>query len=694
MKQISKTNQFILVLTMIMMATIMSACGSQETANRPLPVESRILTPGLDGTTILLGSPVQIQSAHANSNVTKVQLLVQNENEPEPQLIAASQPTAGYVLQEWVPQYVGHYTIKVRAWDEENMPQADLIRQVTVIENETVMATSNQSSDNEAVSGLGETAGYGAAQTGPTPTVVVPTPSVGDIIQVTSNSAQPEPTEVPLYPPPPASPGVPPGPTQQELNNFGPPICNAAEYVGVYTSDTRRRIVITEPDEVPAKTVGGTVVHRAWRLQNVGTCTWGPGYELAFYGGRTMGSGGVVFEDTWPSEPPRRNTVLDTDRLVVPEGKPNQTAVLEVKLQAPTTPGIHQSYWRMRDPHGVFFGPIMGVTLDVVRECDFGIYGAPVINRFRILAAGKVYNPQDQNNVTVEQGADVTLDWDIINAEKFDIVYESPTGGFDTVSTSNTTDRITFKAEELGEYGLALYADNGSCTVQQKVYVNVIPQAQQQFEIGVAVPLIGGSVEPASNNAVAVASLPPNEVKLQWYHFDPSVNIFDLVANVYRPGTKEQCIINTGEVRFTNPNVSFGPFRWLCWDAEAWVLDESLSYTKPFQNDGGTMVTATIANQAQGICSQLGNKPYRVQYTMLATKNAEFANPPKSNMVAIQGECADVIPTEISAAGVSGSAAAASAVGPTVIPTNTLPVWFFAIAVGLVLVLLVWLMRK
>ena len=37
------------------------------------------------------------------------------------------------------------------------------------------------------------------------------------------------------------------------------------------------------------------MVHRAWRLQNVGTCTWGPGYELAFYGGRSMGSGGVAF---------------------------------------------------------------------------------------------------------------------------------------------------------------------------------------------------------------------------------------------------------------------------------------------------------------------------------------------------------------------------------------------------------------
>jgi hypothetical protein len=48
-----------------------------------------------------------------------------------------------------------------------------------------------------------------------------------------------------------------------------------------------------------------------------------------------MGSGGVAFESTFPGEPARRNTLIDSNRLIVPEGKPNQVAVVEVQLAAP-----------------------------------------------------------------------------------------------------------------------------------------------------------------------------------------------------------------------------------------------------------------------------------------------------------------------------------------------------------------------
>jgi hypothetical protein len=155
-------------------------------------------------------------------------------------------------------------------------------------------------------------------------------------------------------------------------------VCDDAKYQGPYVSDTSRRVVIPNDDDIAAPVVGGTTVFRAWRLQNVGTCTWGPGYELAFYGGRSMGSGGAAFDTPFPPNPPRPNVLLDPNRLIVPEGKPNQVAVIELALVTPVTPGIHQSYWRMRNPHGVFFGPIIGVTMQVVRDCDFSFRGAPL----------------------------------------------------------------------------------------------------------------------------------------------------------------------------------------------------------------------------------------------------------------------------------------------------------------------------
>ncbi|MFN8459175.1 MAG: NBR1-Ig-like domain-containing protein [Anaerolineae bacterium] len=44
----------------------------------------------------------------------------------------------------------------------------------------------------------------------------------------------------------------------------------------------------------------------------------------------------------------------------MPQGKPNQEAVVEVILTTPAIPGIHQSYWRMRNPQGSLLAPLWG----------------------------------------------------------------------------------------------------------------------------------------------------------------------------------------------------------------------------------------------------------------------------------------------------------------------------------------------
>ncbi|RMF00216.1 MAG: hypothetical protein D6768_13320, partial [Chloroflexi bacterium] len=326
-------------------------------------------------------------------------------------------------------------------------------------------------------------------------------------------------------PPPPPYPGVPYGPTQAELPELRPPVCDAADLLGVYTPPgSNQRIQISEPDGIPAKTVGGATVFRAWRLQNTGTCTWGPGYELAFYGGRNMGSGGVAFESTWPGEPGRRNIIADGNRLIVPEGKPNQIAIPEVMLMAPVTPGIHQSYWRMRNPQGVYFGPIMGVTLEVVRECESGIYGAPTINKFQFLSIGDVFRPVNPIDAQAEKGATVTIEWDVINATNIDIVQVGPTGTSTNVSTGDPNNRYSFQPSQEGKYVITLYADNGPCTVTADLTLDVFPPEGQPFVL-----------------AAAAAENQQTGIDVEWKHVDPQATQFTLYAQEYVKDTIWNC---------------------------------------------------------------------------------------------------------------------------------------------------------
>lgn len=403
------------------------------------------------------------------------------------------------------------------------------------------------------------------AKAPPTAVMVAPTPI-----------PTPSPTPTPFYLPPPPYPGVPAGPTQAQLPELMPPVCDAAEYVGVYVPSGNTRIFINEPDEIAAKTVGGTLVHRAWRLQNTGTCTWGPGYELAFYGGRSMGSGGVAFESFFPTEPERRNTVISGDQLVAPEGKPNQVSVLELALNAPVTPGIHQSYWRMRNPQGVYFGPIMGVTLEVVRDCDFGIYGAPVINYFQIGRVGDVFDPYNPVDVIAQRYAEVQFDWSISNAQNYDIIITSPTGKIDNIKTVNMTDRRTVAFNEIGIHDVTLYADNGSCTATANTTVKVIPNDQDYNSFLLEI------------NRASTSS---DALDVRWRHQDNEVNDVVLYAQRYERTKGTQCL---GGMDLSSSSWT----SWMCQDNQwsDWTPVPGTSLPTEIVGVGGEAVPAGIAS--------------------------------------------------------------------------------------------------
>jgi murein DD-endopeptidase MepM/ murein hydrolase activator NlpD len=83
---------------------------------------------------------------------------------------------------------------------------------------------------------------------------------------------------------------------------------------------------------------------KTWRLRNTGTRAWGSGYQLVFVSGNQMGAPNAVN---------------------VPAAAPGNTADISVNLVAPSTPGIYTGYWRLRNPHGTYFGPTIWVQIDV-----------------------------------------------------------------------------------------------------------------------------------------------------------------------------------------------------------------------------------------------------------------------------------------------------------------------------------------
>jgi hypothetical protein len=672
----------LMVLTVILVVSACNIIGVGEEPP-PGPSTSAILAPP-DKARVLVGSPVQIQSAHTGSNISRVELWVKVEGEETEKLLQADVPSKGVVLQQWIPDQAGVFTIKVIAYNQRNEARDPLTIQVEAIATTAISLTPVPSEPEPGEPAQREPSDEGVAfeapaatplvevfiaATTPTPTPIPPTPTL-----------VPTPTPTPFYPPPPPAPGVPPGPTQDQLPELRPPVCDAADLVGVYTANTSQRVTITEPDDVAAKTVGGATVFRAWRLQNTGTCTWGPGYELAFYGGRSMGSGGVAFESTFPGDPGRRNIIVDRNRLVVPEGLPNQVAVVEVLLNAPVTPGIHQSYWRMRNPQGVYFGPIMGVTLEVVRECQFGIYGAPVINRFEILGVGDVFRPENPISVQAQFGQTVTLDWDIINVTNIDIVLESPTGKVSTISSGDPTDRASFRPTELGLYTITLYADNGPCTVSAQVVVDVVPPDDETFFV-------------LDVNASAASTA---DIDVRWRHLDRNVDKIDLIAQLYQRSWGEQCTFGWT----TLDTVGLCDDGWGEWSPVSGqrlrseiiaVRGEDLppeitssSETTPrlaseqsvqvgdttvAQGSASVAVTtigasaqglATISNIEWGLCPNPGSynpakQQYGIQYYARAEREGSAASPEFSNTVdticggggTIPGEGPGELPTEI-----------------------------------------------
>jgi hypothetical protein len=89
--------------------------------------------------------------------------------------------------------------------------------------------------------------------------------------------------------------------------------------------------VTVPPDAV---FTAGTVFNKVWRVQNIGSCTWSPSYNLVYTGG----------------------SLTSASVMALPVTAPGQTVDLTVSLVAPSRAGVYQGTWMLRSDTGELFG--------------------------------------------------------------------------------------------------------------------------------------------------------------------------------------------------------------------------------------------------------------------------------------------------------------------------------------------------
>ena len=126
-------------------------------------------------------------------------------------------------------------------------------------------------------------------------------------------------------------------------NTAIPPSCvDDMAYVADVTYDDKN---MTAP---PAVTPGQVFV-KTWRVKNTGTCSWVPGYQLAYAYGNT------------PAARMGGQPVPITTNVA-----PGATVDLSATLTAPAAPGAYQGFWQMNNASKQAFGQTIWAYVSVV----------------------------------------------------------------------------------------------------------------------------------------------------------------------------------------------------------------------------------------------------------------------------------------------------------------------------------------
>jgi uncharacterized protein YkwD len=90
---------------------------------------------------------------------------------------------------------------------------------------------------------------------------------------------------------------------------------------------------LTIPDGTPFSP--SSKFQKTWLVMNVGSCTWGSGYNLVFVGGDPLGA---------------------QQKIPLPKASPRQVVQITVDMTAPVAPQGYESNWAIESPDGYLFG--------------------------------------------------------------------------------------------------------------------------------------------------------------------------------------------------------------------------------------------------------------------------------------------------------------------------------------------------
>ena len=169
--------------------------------------------------------------------------------------------------------------------------------------------------------------------------------------------------------------------------------CNWAQYIAD----------VTYPDGSTIKP--NIPFQKIWRMRNIGSCTWTPGYALVFVDGYNMRGG---------TSTPLNITVA-----------PGQTADIGIDLTSPGTPGGYASYYKLRDVNGVLFG--IGDTANGAFWMKIKVVGPSVV----------VYEMVPDASRAAWQNSTTTIVYGDTSTPANGLAYTSANPQFETGTTEN-----------------------------------------------------------------------------------------------------------------------------------------------------------------------------------------------------------------------------------------------------------------
>ena len=211
---------------------------------------------------------------------------------------------------------------------------------------------------------------------------------------------------------------------------------------------------VTIPDGTQIS--AGNVFNKTWRIENTGSCSWTPAYQVVFDYGALLGA--------------------PTSFNMPGSVNPGQTVDISLNLTAPYEQGIYEGFWKIEDPNGNFFG--VGTS-----SVDFDVEIA-VGNIQSNFEVRHVDMSVDNNSVTAvcPPGNTFTINAEIWTNGSGDVVYRwefnDGTGSNEYTlhfgSARHKSVSTTFSADDTGEYWALLHVLGPNERFNDEIYFTLV----------------------------------------------------------------------------------------------------------------------------------------------------------------------------------------------------------------------------